>query len=138
MTARPRGPAEPGMNELSTAGESCGSWVGQRGAWRSYYRVARRTEGSSMFDGRDLDDAERLVDDWQAGIEARAAQARELATRLGALTATARSADGLVSVTVGSSGGITDLVLKEGIRDRPAAETARAILATLRAAQSSL
>jgi hypothetical protein len=91
-----------------------------------------------MFDGRDLDDAERQVDDWQAGIEARAAQARELAARLGALTATARSEDGLVSVTVGSSGGITDLVLKEGIRDRPAAETARAILATLRAAQSSL
>jgi hypothetical protein len=91
-----------------------------------------------MFDGRDLDEAERLVDDWQAGIEARAAQARVLAARLGALTATARSEDGLVSVTVGSSGGITDLVLKEGIRDRPAAETARAILATLRAAQSSL
>jgi hypothetical protein len=91
-----------------------------------------------MFDGRDLDEAERLVDDWQAGIEARAAQARELAARLGALTATARSADGLVAVTVGSSGGITGLVLKEGIRDRPAAETARAILATLRAAQSSL
>jgi hypothetical protein len=91
-----------------------------------------------MFDGRDLDDAERLVDDWQAGIEARAAQARELAARLVALTATARSEDGLVSVTVGSSGGITDLVLKEGIRDRPATDTARAILATLRSAQSSL
>jgi hypothetical protein len=29
-----------------------------------------------MFEGRDLDDAERLVDDWQAGIEARAAQAQ--------------------------------------------------------------
>jgi hypothetical protein len=91
-----------------------------------------------MFDGRDLDDAERLVDDWQAGIEARAALARELAARLGVLTATARSEDGLVCVTVGSSGGITDLVLKEGIRDRPATETARAILATLRSAQSSL
>jgi hypothetical protein len=91
-----------------------------------------------MFDGRDLDDAARLVDDWQAGIEARAAQARELASRLGALTASASSDDGLVSVTVGSSGGITDLELKEGIRERPAAETARAILATVRAAQTSL
>jgi YbaB/EbfC DNA-binding family protein len=91
-----------------------------------------------MFDGRDLDEAARLVDDWQAGIEARAAQARELAARLGTLTATARSDDGLVAVTVGSSGGITDLELKEGIRDRPAAETARAILATVRAAQASL
>jgi hypothetical protein len=91
-----------------------------------------------MFDGRDLEEAARLVDDWQAGIEARAAQARELAAKLGALTATARSDDELVSVTVGPSGAITDLKLKEEIRDRPAAGTARAILATLRAAQASL
>jgi DNA-binding protein YbaB len=91
-----------------------------------------------MFDGPDLDAAERLVDDWQAGIEARAAQARELAARLGTLTATARSEDDLVSVTVGASGAISDLELKEGIRERPATETAREILATLRAAQTSL
>ena len=91
-----------------------------------------------MFDGRDLDEAAQLVDDWQAGIEARAAQARELAARLGALTATARSDDGLVSVTVGPSGAITDLELTEAIRERPAADTARAILATVRAAQASL
>jgi DNA-binding protein YbaB len=91
-----------------------------------------------MFDGRDLDEAERLVDDWQAGFEERAAQARALSARLGSLTATARSADELVTVTVGASGAVADLELEEGIRDRPAAETARAILATLRAAQASL
>jgi hypothetical protein len=39
---------------------------------------------------------------------------------------------------VGASGAPTDLVLKEGIRERPAAETAKAILATVRAAQTSL
>jgi DNA-binding protein YbaB len=91
-----------------------------------------------MFDGPDLDAAERRIDDWQAGIEARAAQTRDLAARLGTLTATANSEDGLVSVTVGASGAITDLVLKEGIRERPATETAREILRTLRAAQASL
>jgi DNA-binding protein YbaB len=91
-----------------------------------------------MFNGGDLDEAARLVDDWQAGIEARAAQARELASRLATLTASARSDDGLISVTVGASGGITDLELKDDIRSRPAAETARAILATMRAAQTSL
>jgi hypothetical protein len=91
-----------------------------------------------MFDGPDLDAAERRIDDWQAGIEARAAQTRDLAARLGTLTATANSEDGLVSVTVGASGSITDLVLKEGIRERPATETAREILGTLRAAQASL
>jgi DNA-binding protein YbaB len=91
-----------------------------------------------MFDGRDLDEAERLVDDWQAGFEERATQARALSARLGALTATARSGDELVTVTVGASGAIADLTLEEGVRDQPAADTARAILTTLRAAQASL
>jgi DNA-binding protein YbaB len=91
-----------------------------------------------MFDGPDLDAAERRIDDWQAGIEARAAQTRDLAARLGTLTATANSEDGLVSVTVGASGAITGLALKEGIRERPATETAREILQTLRAAQAAL
>jgi DNA-binding protein YbaB len=91
-----------------------------------------------MFDGPDLDAAERRIDDWQAGIEARAAQTRDLAARLGTLTATANSEDGLVSVTVGASGAITGLALKEGIRERPATETAREILQTLRAAQTAL
>jgi hypothetical protein len=91
-----------------------------------------------MVDGRDPDEAQRLVDRWQAGFEARAAQAKDLAARLGALTATARSDDDSVSVTVGSTGVITDLELQEEIRQRPAAETARAILETVRAAQASL
>jgi DNA-binding protein YbaB len=91
-----------------------------------------------MFDGRNLDEAERMVDDWQAGFEERAAEARALASRLGELTATARSTDGLVAVTVGSNGSITELSLREGIRDQPAAETADAIMATLQAAQASL
>jgi hypothetical protein len=91
-----------------------------------------------MFDDRDLDEAERLVDNWQAGFEERAAQARALAARLAGLTATARSDDGLVAVTVGPSGTVTDLSLEEGIRNRPATTTARAVMATLRAAQASL
>jgi DNA-binding protein YbaB len=91
-----------------------------------------------MFDGRDLDAAEQLVDDWQSGIEARAAQARVLSARLAALSATARSDDELVEVTVGSSGDLVALELDERIRDRPAAETAREILATLRAARRML
>jgi hypothetical protein len=91
-----------------------------------------------MFDGRDLGNAERMVDDWQDGIEARAAGARELSIRLAALTASARSADGLVEVKVGATGDLVGLELAEGIRERPAAETARGILATLRAARISL
>jgi hypothetical protein len=91
-----------------------------------------------MFDGRDLDEAEQLVDDWQAGIEARAAQTRKLAALLGALTATAESDDELISVTVGAAGAPIDLTLKDGIREQPTADTARAILETMRKAQESL
>jgi DNA-binding protein YbaB len=92
----------------------------------------------SMFDGQDLDQAERMIDQWQAAFEERAAQARAMSARLLALTAAAESDDGLVRVTVGASGSIAGLDLREGIRDRPAAETARAILSTLRAAQAAL
>ncbi|GGK86940.1 YbaB/EbfC family nucleoid-associated protein [Mangrovihabitans endophyticus] len=91
-----------------------------------------------MFDGRDLDDAERLVDEWQAGIDERAARTRELSAQLGGLTAEARSDDGLVTVAVNASGTITRLELAEEIRQRPADETARKILGTLHAAQSAL
>jgi hypothetical protein len=94
--------------------------------------------GEAMFDGRDLDGAERMVDDWQAGFEQRAAQARDLSSRLAQLSGSARSADGLVEVTLGPSGAVTGLRLDEGIRRRPAAETAKEILATLRAAQAGL
>jgi len=86
----------------------------------------------------DLEAAERRIDEWQAGFERRAAQARELNARLASLRAGARSDDGLVSVTVGPTGRVVDLRLEEGIRRRPAAETAREILTTLAAAQASL
>jgi len=91
-----------------------------------------------MFEGPDLDAAERRIDDWQAGFEQRAAQARELAARLAVLTASARSDDGLVTVTVGGNGMLTGLELDEDVRRQPADETARQILATLAAAQSDL
>lgn len=89
-----------------------------------------------MFDETDLDAAERRVDDWQAGLEQRAADARELASRLAELSASAQSDDKLVTVTV-TSAGVTGLELAEGIRQRPAGETAAAVLATMRAAQAN-
>jgi DNA-binding protein YbaB len=91
-----------------------------------------------MFGGRSFDvegrrpfAAEDLVDGWLA-------RAREDTARLGELTATARSSGGRVSVTVGPAGTITGLDLAESIRDQPAADTAREILAAVRAAQASL
>jgi hypothetical protein len=91
-----------------------------------------------LFGGRSFDPGDRrfdgatdLVDAWLAKIEERAAQLR-------ALSATAHSDAGRVTVTVGPDGGLTALTLAEDIRDQPAAHTAQEILATLRAAQASL
>ena len=91
-----------------------------------------------MFDGRDLDAADRWVDDWQSGIEREAAKAQALADRLAGISGRARSADGLVEVAVGASGAIADLWLAEGIRARSAQRTAQEILTTLAAAKAAL
>ncbi|MEV0895908.1 YbaB/EbfC family nucleoid-associated protein [Actinoplanes sp. NPDC049802] len=91
-----------------------------------------------MFDGRDLSDAERWIDEWRCAIDERAERTRALSARLARLSETARSPDGLVTVTIGPGGDLMGLDLGEGIRRRPAADTARAILATLRAARSRL
>jgi len=91
-----------------------------------------------MFDERDFEAAERMIDDWQADLDARAARARELSAQLSRLSARAQSDDRLVAVTVGASGDLVGLELDERTRQRPAAETARTILKTLRAAQARL
>ena len=91
-----------------------------------------------MFDGNDWDEADRTIDDWQAGFERRAAQARELAARMDGMSASARSQDRLVEVTVGRSGEVTDLWLDEEIRQQPATRTAREILAAVAAARVAL
>ena len=82
-------------------------------------------------------DLER-IDDWERGFAERAAQAKALAERTARLSATVRSDDELVEVTVGSNGQVTDLRLAEAIRAQPAATTARQILTVIRAAKSSL
>jgi DNA-binding protein YbaB len=92
-----------------------------------------------MFDAdADLDEASRLVDDWQAKLEDQAARARALSGRVAGLTARAASSDGLIEVTVSSTGALTDLYLDEAIRRQPAAETAAKVMAALRDAQASL
>jgi DNA-binding protein YbaB len=73
-----------------------------------------------------------------AGFEERAVQARSLSERLTRLTATARSDDGLVEVSVASSGTVTGLNLDERIRSQSAEKTAGQILNVMREAQAML
>lgn len=91
-----------------------------------------------MFDETSWAEADRTIDEWQAGFERRAAQARELAARMEGLTASARSRDGFVEVTVGRSGEVADLWLDDGIRQQSAARTAQQIVATIAAARAAL
>ncbi|WP_225853173.1 YbaB/EbfC family nucleoid-associated protein [Micromonospora sp. AMSO1212t] len=63
-----------------------------------------------------LDAAARRLDEWESSLAARAARARDLSARTQALTGTARSADGLIEVTVDANGLLADLRLDERVR----------------------
>jgi DNA-binding protein YbaB len=84
------------------------------------------------------DRALERIEQWQQSFEERAAQARVLTERTSGLSATAREGDGIVEVTVGPGGQVTELRLDEEIRRQPAATTARQILAAITSAKASL
>lgn len=85
-----------------------------------------------------LDAATRRLDDWEASLAARAARAKALAAQVQALVGTAASPDRMVEVSVDSSGLLVDLRLDERTRQNSAADTARQILQTSRAARADL
>jgi hypothetical protein len=76
------------------------------------------------------------MNQWQSGMDERAARARALSERVAALRSSARSRDGSVDVTVDSAGAIVDLRLEEPIRSAP--DTAHAIMSVMREAQANL
>ncbi|AVT29556.1 MULTISPECIES: YbaB/EbfC family nucleoid-associated protein [unclassified Plantactinospora] len=86
----------------------------------------------------ELEAARRRVQAWQASSADRAERAAELSRRLAGLRVTTRGADGLVEVTLDSSGALVDLRLDERTRQQPAARVAEEILATVRAARAEL
>jgi DNA-binding protein YbaB len=81
---------------------------------------------------------ERQLDNWEASLAERAERARTMAQRLAALTAKVRDRDGLVEVTLGATGTLTDLVLDERVRHQAAQTTSQRVLAAVRAAQADL
>jgi hypothetical protein len=89
-----------------------------------------------MLDDESLDEAERWVDDWQQGVEARLARSRELAGRLRGVTGWARSGEGLVEVAVDSAGGLVNLYLDDGVQRHSARWIAAQILSTCRLARA--
>jgi DNA-binding protein YbaB len=91
-----------------------------------------------MFDRESAGEALGRIDEWERSLARRAEQAQELARRTAELTATVRSRDGLVEVTVGAEGRVERIHLDERTRQQPADATARTLMDTLRAATTSL
>jgi DNA-binding protein YbaB len=91
-----------------------------------------------MVDGGSADEALERIDEWERSLARRAEQAQSLARRTAELTATVRSRDGLVEVTVGAEGQVERIHLDERTRQQSAETTARTIMDTLRAANTSL
>ncbi|WP_410813766.1 YbaB/EbfC family nucleoid-associated protein [Micromonospora sp. 067-2] len=85
-----------------------------------------------------LDAAGRRIDEWESSLAERATRAKALSAQLQTLTGNATSPDRTVEVTVDSSGLLTDLRLDERIRQHSAAQTARQIMHTARAAHADL
>ncbi|MGX7672142.1 YbaB/EbfC family nucleoid-associated protein [Plantactinospora sp. DSM 117369] len=86
----------------------------------------------------ELDAAQRRVDAWQAAFADRAERVAALSRRLAGMRVTTRAADGLVEVTLDTSGMLIDLWLDERTRQQPAAQVAVEILATVRTARTEL
>lgn len=91
-----------------------------------------------MFDGRVSGDVDAWIGEWRATLPERVRWACEMSARIERLTGSARSPDGLVRATVGVGGDLLGLELDEGIRRRPAAETAEQIRVTMLAAREAL
>jgi DNA-binding protein YbaB len=87
---------------------------------------------------RDPDETIRRMDDWAAGFAAKAERYQAAQAETERLRLTATSGDGAVSVTVGADGTVTDLTFSNKVKSFPLEELSRAILTTMRRAQSGI
>lgn len=78
-----------------------------------------------------MTDPEGLLADYEARMAETTRRAEQVRAGLAAVTATARSADGKVAVTVNASGNVVGLTLPDG-------DLASTLLSTIRRAQSQL
>ena len=85
-----------------------------------------------------LPEGDEWIDAWLSSISTHTAQTRQLSERVAAVSATASSVDGVVEVTVSSSGLLTDLRLDDEVRSWPAERIATEILTVQREAQRLL
>ncbi|WP_033260950.1 YbaB/EbfC family nucleoid-associated protein [Amycolatopsis vancoresmycina] len=83
-------------------------------------------------------DAAAQVDRWVAQAKEKAQRYQAMQAAVGQVAVTETSPDGMVTVTVDSAGNVTGLQITDRVRDLSGAQVAKAVLGTLRRAQSRL
>ncbi len=83
-------------------------------------------------------DPEEMLADWEHRIARQTAMTSELSQRLEETSASVEATDGVATVTVDSSGGMTELRLSDQAMRLPASELASVILDTNRRAQAKM
>jgi hypothetical protein len=86
----------------------------------------------------DIGASERMLGQWQQGIEQKAQRYQEMATRVQGMTISEASRDGSVRLTIGSNGILTNLEIAESARDKRMAEVSAEVMRTLQRAQARI
>jgi DNA-binding protein YbaB len=88
--------------------------------------------------GVDANAAREWIQNWSTSLSGQVARAQAMSGQVAALSVSASSDDDAIEVTVGGSGVVTDLRLRELARKRPADELAAGIMAVMRQAHTRL
>lgn len=91
-----------------------------------------------MTFGGSPEQVERQLEEWAQQAERKAERYQEMGAAVSAVDATESSPDGMVRVTVNSSGAISNLELSDKIAGHRGAEVAALIMACVQRAQSKL
>jgi DNA-binding protein YbaB len=86
----------------------------------------------------EIEDARRRLDEWKARMESHAADLQAANTELAAVQATYKDPNGIVTVTVDSSGNLVDLTLSNRVQRQAPEDTARQIKEALTAAKQQV
>lgn len=78
------------------------------------------------------------IDQWVAQARAKAERYQQMSAQAGQVSVTESSKDGLVTVTIDSSGNVTDLRITDRVREMSGTEVAAEVLLTMRRAQAKL
>jgi DNA-binding protein YbaB len=84
------------------------------------------------------DDAGARVDQWVAAAKAKARRYQVMQAQVEQVSVTESSTDNIVTVTVESSGNVTNLVITDRVREMSGAQIAAMVLETMRRAQAKL